>query len=227
MIILSGGGKGEISFDSKKKFISLLDKSKPLLYLPIAADTKKRPYSKYFSWISEEITKISDIQLKMISEDELKTMTVSDYLKFSGIFIGGGNTFKLLKLLKSTEAFVRLKKLGELNFPIYGESAGAVVLGKNISPALSTKDDHYGLVDLTALNLFPDYLIFPHHEKENNDFITKFMKKNSINKAIGIPEDSGLLFEKGNVQILGKSEITIFDIDKRPFETKSGKELTK
>jgi len=48
------------------------------------------------------------------------------------IYIGGGNTFKLLKELKESGFDKELLKFIKEGKPVYGGSAGALILGKNI-----------------------------------------------------------------------------------------------
>ena len=47
---------------------------------------------------------------------------------YSAIFIGGGNTFKLLKGIKDRGAFSKLKDFINNNGIIFGGSAGAIIL---------------------------------------------------------------------------------------------------
>ena len=57
-IILSGGGSGERTKELDEMFASLLDKTKPLLYIPIAIDSIKHPYSSCLAWLRSTFDKL-------------------------------------------------------------------------------------------------------------------------------------------------------------------------
>ncbi|MBU2634569.1 MAG: peptidase E, partial [Nanoarchaeota archaeon] len=98
-LILSGGtGK-----DKEKKlnnlFLKKVGKGK-ILYLPMARETKN--YLPCLAWInsvlkSKNITMLTDLKEKI------------NLNNFKGIYIGGGNTFKLLKEIKENKWESKLK----------------------------------------------------------------------------------------------------------------------
>ncbi|MEK6793115.1 MAG: hypothetical protein AABX95_04830, partial [Nanoarchaeota archaeon] len=71
VLILTGGGNGEDTKEIDKYFASLVDKTKPLLYLPIAIDTIKHPYPECLRWLRQTLDKLGIRKYEMITEETL------------------------------------------------------------------------------------------------------------------------------------------------------------
>ena len=86
----------------------------------------KNPYDRCFEWIKRELCDVDIPGIEMVRTfEELASKNYSDYC---GIFIGGGNTYKLLNDLKSSGVFDKIKKyLIEEDGIVYGGSAGATI----------------------------------------------------------------------------------------------------
>ncbi len=69
MRLFLGGGKD--SFELDKKFVSSLNLSKPLLYIPIAANTEKYPYSGCVAWLSGVLAPLGVTNFVMWVEEDL------------------------------------------------------------------------------------------------------------------------------------------------------------
>src|SRR3989339_1430483 len=98
-LFLSGGGSGNESEQIDAEFIKALDKTKPVLYIPIAIDTEKHPYGECLEWLKNNFQPFGFDNFVMWTEEDLKDKKMADFEQFGGIYIGGGNTFKLLKEL--------------------------------------------------------------------------------------------------------------------------------
>ena len=215
-LFLHGGGGGrEDSVELDKKFVLALNLSKPLLYIPIAIDTNKYPYPKCLLWISDLLSPLGVSKIIMWTEDDLKSKTKKDFEQFGGVFIGGGNTFKLLKELKDFGTFEILKNLAENDIPICGGSAGAIILSRTIIPALFADPNDIGLIDFFALNLLQDYDVWCHYNQSMDTDIKTYMKEYDLKKIIAIPEYAGLFMSEKGIEAVGPNVITLFsDKDK-------------
>ncbi len=93
---------------------------------------------------------------------------------FDLIYINGGNPFYLLHQLRRSGADKILRECAEKSI-IIGISAGAVVLGPNISIVnyFDSKLNSTELKDFTALNL-TDLIIYPHYNEEMENKIKGF-----------------------------------------------------
>jgi len=93
-LFLSGGGSREKSKEIDGAFIQAVGKDKPVLYIPLARDP---PYDTCLDWILNNFAPFNFKNIKMIlSARDIKEINLEDY---SGIYIGGGDTYRLLKNL--------------------------------------------------------------------------------------------------------------------------------
>lgn len=214
-LFLGGGGGKEDSIELDKKFVSNLDLSKPLLYIPIAIDTNKYPYSGCIDWLSNTLNPLGVKNIIMWVEDDLKQKKEQDFEQFGGIYIGGGNTFKLLKELKEFGTFEILRQLAEKNVPIYGGSAGAIIFAKTIIPALSADKNIIGLTDFSAFNLVKNYDIWCHYYESLDIIISEYIEKYNLKKIIAIPENAGLYVTEKSIETVGPSNVFTFEQDKK------------
>lgn len=209
-LFLGGGGGAKDSVELDKRFVASLNLSKPLLYIPIATNTQKYPYSGCVAWISSVLGPFGVTNIVMWVEEDLKTKTEKDFEQFGGVYIGGGNTFKLLKELKEFGTFEILKKLAQKDIPIYGGSAGAIILTKSIIPALYSDENNVDLKDLSALNLVHEYNIWCHYTEDMDLDIQKYQKEYPLEKIITIPENAGLYVNDEYIEIVGPGEVVVF-----------------
>jgi dipeptidase E len=222
-LFLSGGGNAEQSSQLDFEFSKLIDKSKPLLYIPIAIDPKKHPYPSCLKWIKDCLYKFGIKNIVMWTEEGLKKAGESDFKKFSGVYIGGGNTFKLLKDLKEFGTLDILKKLAKKNVPLYGGSAGAIIMGFSILSASSEDKNEVSLKNFEAFNFVEGYDIRPHYKPSMDKDILRYQTENN-RKIIALPEDSGLYVSKKGMKVIGPGSAFIFYEIKR--EIKPGEYVT-
>lgn len=211
-LFLGGGGDREDSIEIDKKFVANLDLSKPLLYIPIAINTEKHPYSGCLEWLFGTLGPLGVKNIVMWVEDDLKQKKEEDFGQFAGIYIGGGNTFKLLKELKEFGTFEILRKLAEKNVPVYGGSAGAIIFAKTIIPALSADENNVGLTDFSAYNLINDYDMWCHYSESLDSVVIKYMEKFNLEKIIAIPENAGLFVTNESIETVG-FQVKVFERD--------------
>lgn len=206
-IFLQGGGGKEDSLELDKKFIHALDLSKPLLYIPIAMDTKIHSYSSCLAWISDALAPLGVTSIIMWVEEDLKGKNINDFEQFSGIYIGGGNTFKLLKEMKDYGTFEILTNLARKNIPIYGGSAGALILSRTIITALYSDDNSVGLTDFSAMNLVHNYDLWCHYVPEVYEEIIGYKNKYNLEKVIALPENAGLYITDIGIEEVGPGRV--------------------
>ena len=105
-LFLCGGGSGTDTFLAYQKLNEIIDHKKPVLYVPLAMN--KDRYAGCYSWIKNELENIDVPNIEMVTSGyDLASRNLEDY---SFVFIGGGNTYKLLGDLKSSGAFSKLKE---------------------------------------------------------------------------------------------------------------------
>ena len=219
-LFLSGGSKEAFILD--KKFIESINKSKPMLYIPIAMNTKIHPYSECFEWIKKYFSEFNFSNIEMITN--LKEIKKEDLNKFGSVYIGGGNTPYLLKELKETGFYEHLKYLIERNIPIAGGSAGAIIFAKTIIPSLSVDENKVGLKNFNALNKIQDYDLDAHYETSMDKEIRRYMKEYGIRKVIALPDYCGIYVNNEKMTIFGEHSAFIFDSNGKR-KVKNGEEF--
>ena len=140
------------------------------------------------------------------------------------IFIGGGNTFRLLKALYDRRLIEPIRNRVDSGMPYMGASAGSNVAG----PTIRTTND-MPIVEppsLAALNLFP-YQINPHYldpdpssthmGETREERLLQYLEENET-PVIAIREGSYLRVHKGEIWLKGARPARIFTRGKAPYE---------
>ncbi len=222
-LILSGGGSGKQTIELDSKFVSLVDKSKPLLYIPVAIDTKTHPYPGCLEWLKETFDSLGIKKYEMWTEEDLFKGKKIDVKNFGGIYIGGGNTPYLLKTLKESGMWKFLKDAIKENIPIYGGSAGAIIFAKSIIPSLSADENKVHLKNFDGMNLISNKEVWCHYGKNHDKRILEFIEKYNLKEIIALPEETGLFIGK-DIRLIGKKSGYLFTKEIKK-EIKVGGEL--
>jgi len=214
-LILEGGGTAQQSRTVDKFYVSLLPKSKRMLYIPIAMPPDSFTFSECHDWIRGTFRPLGLTAITMWTDLTKKSYTDLD--QFDTIYIGGGNTFQLLKALQDTGFLKILEKFAKSDRVIYGGSAGAIIFGKTISTA-SIGDDadenKIGLKNLKALNLVDGLEIDCHYKSHFDSEMHSFVKEHKC-KLVGIPEESAVYITGKKKKIIGTEPVYIFSDGKK------------
>lgn len=171
-LFLCGGGSGTNIITALTKFASVIDKTKPILYIPLAMDNIK--YDSCYNWFKTELKLINLSNFEMIkSSKELSTKNLNNY---SAIFIGGGNTYKLLYELKQNNNYQKIKEYLANDGIIFGGSAGAIIFGKNIDSCLLDDENNINLKDTSSFNLLNNYSLLCHLKTTKFNKNLKYLK---------------------------------------------------
>jgi len=148
------------------------------------------------------------------------------------IFIGGGNTFRLLKALQDLELLEPIRRKVKSGAPYIGSSAGSNVAGPTIK---TTKDmpivqprsfDSLGLV---PFQISPHYLDrdpnSTHMGETQEERILQFLEENET-PVVGIREGAWLFIKNGTVTLRGKTGARIFRRGEAPVEVTPDSEIS-
>jgi dipeptidase E len=189
-LLLSGGGGPEKVKPLDDFFKKEVKQDARVLYIPIA--WVRGPYEGCLEWFKsvygDHFTNIS------MAED-LTNVNLDNY---DAIFIGGGNTYKLLKHIKDTKFDEKLVKFVKDNKFVYGGSAGAIIFGKTMKTASHLDPNEVGLIDLNALNVV-DKDIWPHFKESDLESIYKYGASLYL-----LYEESGLYIEDDKITSIGR-----------------------
>lgn len=209
MHVLISGGLGKIKDISMiSYYASLAHNKKRILYLPIAKIT--RPFPDSFNRMCKNMSNLS-VKAKIEMWTDLKNKTFEKLVEFDSLYIEGGNPFILLKELKKSNFTAHLRDYIKSGRLVYGQSAGALILGKDISHATLLDDKNIvELKDTTGLNLFNEYSIWPHYTSSHDNLIKKIILKNKT-KFIALPESTGLHISNKKNIVCGISKVAMFN----------------
>ncbi|WP_406946077.1 Type 1 glutamine amidotransferase-like domain-containing protein [Halobacillus sp. SY10] len=188
-LILSGGGSAEQNKKAHASFAEKLEQGKAVLYIPVAGDPERRPHEESFHYIKKCLKPHGISQLEMWTD--LNGKSFVDLQMFAGVYISGGCSLKLRRLMYESGFDRVLLDFYKRGGVVFGQSAGAVVFGKA----------HSGGKE--ALNLVENYRIVCHYKSEDESETTLITKNESF--QILAMEDGGsvLVSDSGIKKISG------------------------
>ena len=147
------------------------------------------------------------------------------------LFMGGGNTYALLKRLRESGLLPAIRERVQAGLPYLGASAGSNVAGPSI---LTTNDwnvvalDRFEALGLVAFNINPHYkeldpAMAPNSETRD-DRIREYHVVNA-NPVAGLEEGAWLTVEDGVVVAHGTARIKIFRPGQEPTWHQAGDRL--
>lgn len=203
-LILNGGGVGK-SVESARQLLScLIDNSKKILYIPFAwLDTT---YDGCLEFMTDELSDVDKAGIDMVKTPE--ELMDKDFNHYACLYIGGGNTYKLLNDLKTSGAFDKIKKyLLEYNGIVYGGSAGAIIFGKDLDSCNTDDENEVGLVDNTGFDMINGYSLLCHYTNrgfEKTELSRKYLLELSKTKPVyAIPEEDTIFVDGDKIEFIG------------------------
>jgi dipeptidase E len=205
--IAAGGGNGENSRPLDEVFVRLLPSERPLLYLPIAMNPHERPYENCLDWMRSVFSFLGRHNIVMWTDPADKAD--ADLHSYAGVYIGGGNTFALLHILKSTGFMAVPRRFIERGGIVYGGSAGTIILGRDIMTAAHLDVNEVGLQDTAGLDLLNGYSVWCHYQPTDDARIHAYIARSTF-PLIALSEQAGVLVEDGRVVALGTGPTVVF-----------------
>ena len=147
------------------------------------------------------------------------------------IFVGGGNTFRLLKALQDLELAEAIRRRVEEGMPYVGASAGSIVAG----PSLKTTKDmpivqprSFEALALVGFQISPHYLdpdpASKHMGETQEERILQFLEENDA-PVVGLREGGWLRVEGRSTRVGGTASARFFRKGTAPVERAPGEEL--
>ncbi|HEC64867.1 MAG TPA: dipeptidase PepE [bacterium] len=197
---------------------------KDILFIPYAlAD-----HDLYIKLIREALSE-SGFNIESIHESKDPQRALEEA---KGIYIGGGNTFRLLNSLYDLEILETIKGKVSSGVPYLGSSAGSVVAG----PTIKTTNDmpiifpsSFDALNLVEFNINPHYIdpdINSRHMGETRDKrIEEFHEENDV-PVIGIREGAFLKISGSKINLLGKGGAKLFKKETDSVELNVDSDIT-
>lgn len=208
-IILSGGGDIDQTFELDERYFNLLKNGSKILYIPVALEMSPIANESYYKWFSALLEKHDsgnkDIDFRMITDEDV----ITDLSSYDSIYIGGGNTYKLLNFIIESGLHKQISLYLDNGGVIYGGSAGAIILGQDIRTAAS--ENTKNAPTHNGLNLLNNKTVSCHYTDtiQENESLHQLAK--SINsEIIAIAENAGLILDSEGVFIQQVGKVVNF-----------------
>ena len=196
---MSGGGDKKHIEKFNTPFMDRLRSEKPLLFIPIAMDGVV-PYNECVEWVKSVFVPLGINGIEMWTD--LKNKKLTELSDFSALYIGGGNTFSLLKNIRESGFDELLKAYIEEGGTVFGSSAGAIILGEGIGTCAHLDENGVGLKDFTGLSLAHGNSVWCHYSPEDDVLIERYIFSNG-NPVLALSEKTGAILEGGIITVTG------------------------
>lgn len=201
-IFLAGGGSVADSRSLDERFAAAIDATKPLVYIPNAM--KSRPYKSCLAWLESVLSPLGITNIEMWVNLRRRYPEVTS---IAGVYIGGGDTIKLLQEIRKVEFDNYLLQVINAGLPVYGGSAGAIILGRDIR----TAPEAHGLniAETKGLEATLNYSIVCHYASNRAEEVQNLAQQLG-HGIIAIPEKAGGHLYSNHLTNYGTEPISIF-----------------
>lgn len=218
-IMFAGGGDERDSRPLDEIFAGWLGKGR-LLYLPTALIHPSRKEAGYH-WIQKTFAPLNVTAIDTWMD--LSGKSARDLSRYDAVYIGGGNTFYLLQQIRTHGLDQGLDQFTQEGKPVSGGSAGAIILGYDITSCEHIDQNIVGLTDYIGLNLALGYTIWCHYTPEDADRIQAYVRRSGI-PSLGLTEKSGAYRFGDHVYAVGTEPVVRYTLQGCTFFT-SGEQI--
>ena len=215
-------GKGYLDH-VEAELLDLLDSRKKIAFIPFALYDRNR----YFTQVSSRLSRIG-LQVTSVHDISNARRVVREA---DAIFVGGGNTFRLLKGLHEWNLIESIRERVNAGVPYIGSSAGSIVAG----PSLKTTKDmpvvqppSFDALGLVPFQVSPHFLdpdpSSTHMGETQEERINQFLEENEA-PVLGLREGSFVRIREEKTTLLGPNTARIFRRGHEPVEAPSGSDL--
>lgn len=160
--------------------------------------------------------------------DVVQVESEADLDRADAVFVGGGNTFRLLRELYARNLLDAIRRRVREGMPYIGSSAGTNVA----APTIRTTNDmpiveppSFDALALVPFQINPHYLdpdpSSTHKGETREERIREFLEENET-PVVGLREGTMLLVDDGKVTLLGLTSARIFRRGRDPEEIPPG-----
>jgi dipeptidase E len=192
---------------------AFLGAARRVAFVPFAA----HDHDAYTTKMRERLARMS---LEVVNVEELD--------RADAVFVGGGNTFRLLKTLYERNLLDVVRERVRGGLPYIGSSAGTVIA----APTMRTTNDmpivyppSFDSLGLVGFQINPHYLdadpLSTHKGETREDRIREFHEEN-LAPVVGLREGSCLRVDDGVTTLLGGKTARVFRRGREAVEVEAG-----
>lgn len=202
-VYLGGGGSAE---DEQELWRRMLAGRSSLLYWPCALPDSMLAGAA--DWLAGALDRFG-FAGSVKTWPSLSAHKPTELDGFDLLFVGGGNTFKLLQEVRRSGFIEPVRDFVQRGGAYYGGSAGAILACDDISTAQGLDPNDVGLTDLRSLGLVRNLAILPHYEPADEKAARQ---RHNGTRLIGLPERTGLVVTT-SIEVVGDEPAWLFDGD--------------
>ena len=217
-LFLSGGGDAEDSLPLDSAFASAVGAG-PVWYWPVAMDPAENDYAACLEWFNGVFAPLGITEVQMW--DGVSGEAAERLSDFRGVYIGGGNTFRLLHVLRRERLLSALRQFVRDGGSVYGGSAGAAVLGVDITTIAHLDVDSYSVNDTRGLDLVDEHGVFVHYRPQDASCAQDWVRRNR-RPVIALHERAGAVVTEETLTAVGFEPVQLINAGARnvhPGET--------
>ncbi len=206
------------------EMLDLLGARRRLAFVPFALFDRERYASRARQRFAQEGLEVRAVG---VGRDGVSTLEWAD-----AVFVGGGNTFRLLKTLRDADLLSTVRRRVGEGMIYMGASAGANVAG----PTIRTTNDmpivqleSFDALGLVPFQINPHYFDPPpdttHMGETREQRLLEYLEENDI-PVVGLREGSWIRVEHGHARLGGARPARIFRASATPEEREPGAGLS-
>ena len=212
LMILSGGGGFAKNPDAYRLFAGAVDKTRPVLYVALS-QTPENAIDRYPAFVSLAAS-LGICCTRLCPGPEF--FGDCDMSGFGGVYVEGGNTFRLLEALKSCGGDRKLRDFVRSGGVYFGTSAGAIIAGADIMPIIYMDENAVFLEDTRGLDMIGGWSTVAHYGDSKSDYlnternaaVAKLARK--YPRLAALSEESAIVVRDSGAFIQG-ADCTVFE----------------
>ena len=221
-VFICGGGSGEQTVRAVRRLNEVIRHDLPCLYIPLAMG--EDCYDRCCEWITGELSHVDIPGIEMVrSAEELARKQLTDY---SFLFIGGGNTFRLLSEIKRVHMFEPIREYLRNGGVAFGGSAGAIIFGEDLEACALDDDNEVGLTDTRGFDVMKSVSFLCHFTNrvpEHDQRSEKYLLEISYHRRIyALPEEDTLFLNETRLEEIIDRPYYVFENGKKTEITMIG-----
>lgn len=219
-LMIAGGGGANDSRLLDEKFATAVGPHGRVLYWPFALAPLHQSFDSAYAWFTGVFNPLGLVNIDMWAT--LAAHSPSELADYDAIYIGGGNTYHLLQHIRAYRFDEALLDFIHSGRPLYGGSAGAAILGSDISTVAHMDRNDVGLVDMKGLNVLRGYAVWCHYMPSDDARIAAFLATTALPLLV-LTERAGVDMDGGHLNVVGYDPIICWSPTERiivqPYQT--------
>ena len=228
LLISNSTMAGEAYLDYPKHEIKNFLGEKPVkaLFIPYAGVTFS--FDDYEKKVKERFNEVGhDVVSIHTFGDPVRAVREAE-----AIVVGGGNTWQLVKMIHDNRLIEAVREKVMHGTPYIGWSAGSNVACPTIKTTNDmpiSEPDSFRAFDLVRFQINPHYLDANpdgHAGETREDRIMEFLHVNRDTTVLGLREGCMFRIEDGDISLIGKKAVRVFQFGDDPYEIEPGGDLS-